>query len=93
MITCQLDDVCTQLVPVSAQRQLVDNVQPWCGGHTQQPTALVPTAIDVDIAQLTAAVSACRKLLCEMDRFVLTSLLQIYKKNVSGEKFGTSVKI
>ena len=62
-------------------------------GHTQQPTALVPTATDVDIAQLTAIVSARRKLLCGMDRFVLTSLLQVYKKNVSGEKFGTSVKI
>jgi len=56
-----------------------------CVGHTQQPTALVPTAIDVDIAQLTAAVSACRKLLCGMDRFVLTSLLQIYKKMYRGK--------
>ena len=77
--------MCTQLVPVSAQRPLLDKVQQWCGGHTQQPTALVPTATDVDIAQLTAAVSARRKLLCGMDRFVLTSLLQIYKKMYRGK--------
>jgi len=29
-----------------------------CGGHTQQPTNVVPTATDVDIAQVTAAVSS-----------------------------------